>query len=43
MLQAFKDGLAGVDLTKMIQMSMDGPNTNLKFLEVLKKKKRARN
>ena len=39
LLQAFEDGLAGVDLIKMIQVSMNGPNTNLKFLEVLKKKR----
>ena len=36
LLRNFSDGVEGFDLSKMIQVSMDGP-VNLKFLEVLKK------
>lgn len=28
----FNQGLSGVDLSKLVQVSMDGPNVNLKFL-----------
>lgn len=37
LLQAFKERLAVFDLTKMIQVSMDGSNVNVKFLADLKK------
>ena len=37
LLKNFPDGLEGFDSSKMIQVSMDSPSVNLKFLEVLKK------
>ena len=35
-LKAFKDDLKGLTLSRMVQVSMDGPNVNLKFLRNLK-------
>ena len=32
LVKAFNDGLNELDMTKMVQISMDGPNVNLKFL-----------
>lgn len=32
LLKAFLEGLEGLDLHKILQISMDGPNVNLKFL-----------
>ena len=37
LVKAFNDGLNELDLTKLIQISMDGPNSNLKFLSEIKK------
>ena len=37
LVKAFGDGLNELDLTKLIQISMDGPNANLKFLSEIKK------
>ena len=37
LLKNFTGGLKGFDFSKMIQLFMDGPSANLKFLEVLKK------
>lgn len=37
LLSALKDGLVGLDWRKIIQVSMDGPNVNLKLLRLLKK------
>lgn len=36
LLQGFKDGLKSVDLRKILQVSMDGPYVNFKFLKDLK-------
>ena len=36
LMKAFNDGLEGLDQTKLIQISMDGTNTNLKFLSEMK-------
>ena len=33
----FNEGLKGIDLTKLIQVSMDGPSVNWKFYEKVKK------
>ena len=33
LVKAFNDGLNELDLTKLVQISMDGPNSNLKFFE----------
>lgn len=41
LLQAFKKGTAQLDPSKLLQVSMDGPNVNLKFMqELLKDRKR---
>ena len=32
MIVQFKEGLAGLDIRKMVQVSMDGRNVNLSFL-----------
>ena len=37
LVKAFSDGLNELDLTKLIQISVDGPNSNLKFLSEIKK------
>ena len=37
LLKNFNVGLEGFDFSKMIQVSMDGPSVNVKFLEVHKK------
>lgn len=34
--QKFKEGLGSLPLTKLMQISMDGPNVNLKFLDSMK-------
>ncbi|GBM75925.1 hypothetical protein AVEN_125336-1 [Araneus ventricosus] len=36
LLQAFKDGLKSVEFKKILQISMDGPDINLKFLKDFK-------
>ena len=36
LLKSFNEGLEGLDLSKLVQVSMDGPNTNLKFLQELR-------
>nr|CAD7440345.1 unnamed protein product [Timema bartmani] len=33
---ALKEGLSGLDVHKIIQLSMDGPNVNMKLLQMLK-------
>ena len=35
LLKSSNEGLDGLDLRKFVQVSMDGPNTNLKFLQEL--------
>ena len=37
LVKAFNDGFNELDLTKLVQISMDGPNSNLKFLSEMKK------
>ena len=37
LLKSFNEGLEGLDLSKLVQVSMDGSKTNLKFLQELKK------
>lgn len=37
LLEAIKEGLAGLNWKKILQVSMDGPNVNLKLLRLLKK------
>ena len=37
LVKSFNDELNELDLTKLIQISMDGPNSNLKFLSEIKK------
>ena len=39
LLNRFFEGLEGLDATKLLQVSMDGPNTNLLFLKKLKKER----
>ena len=39
LLNRFFEGLEGLDVTKLLQVSMDGPNTNLLFLKKLKKER----
>lgn len=39
LLSNFKDVLSCVDDSKILQVSMDGPNTNLKFLKCLQKER----
>ena len=39
LVKSFNEGLERLDLSKLVQMSMDGPNTNLKFLQELKKER----
>ena len=39
LLKALEDALKDIDSSKIIQVSMDGPNTNLKFLEEYKKRR----
>ena len=39
LLKSFNEGLEGLDLSKLVQVSMDGPTTNLKFLQELKKER----
>ena len=41
LLHNFNDALKDVDSTKILQVSMDGPSTNLRFLEELQKEKKA--
>lgn len=36
LLEAFKSGLEGIDCSKILQVSMDGPNVNWSFLKLLK-------
>ena len=43
LVQNFNEGLAGMDPSKNIQISMDGPNVNLKFLETVKKEREETN
>ena len=40
LLKKINDGLAGLDLSKEIQLSMDGPNVSWKVLSDMKKRKR---
>ena len=37
LVKAFNDGFNELDLTKLVEISMDGPNSNLKFLSEMKK------
>ena len=37
LVKTFNDGFNELDLTKLVQISMDGPNSNLKFLSEMKK------
>ena len=37
LVKAFNDGFNELDLNKLVQISMDGPNSNLKFLNEMKK------
>ena len=37
LVKTFNDGFNELDLTKLVQISMDGPNSNLKFLSEVKK------
>ena len=39
LLKHFTDGLSGLDPSKNLEISMDGPNINLKFLEGVKKER----
>ena len=39
LLEHFNDVCEHVDMSKLLQVSMDGPSTNLKFLEVLQKER----
>ena len=39
LLKHFTDGLSGLDPAKNRQISMDGPNVNLKFLEGMEKER----
>ena len=39
LMNRFFEGLEGLDATKLLQVSMDGPNTNLLFLKKLKKER----
>ena len=39
LLRGFEEGLSGVDMSKVIQISMDGPHTKHKFLTELRKKR----
>lgn len=36
---AFKNGLKALDIDRLVQIGMDGPNTNLKFLREFRKEK----
>ena len=40
LLKHFADGLSGLDPSKNLQISVDGPNVNLKFLKGVKKRNR---
>ena len=40
LLKHFTDGLSGLDLSKNLQISGDGPNVNLKFFRRSEKRKR---
>ena len=37
LVKAFNDGFNKLDLTKLVQISMDGPNSNPTFLSEMKK------
>ena len=39
LMKNFAKGLDGLDVSKLIQVSMDGPNTNLLFLKKMKKER----
>ena len=39
LIKNFNDGLTGIDPSKNLQISMDGPNVNIKFLEMIKKER----
>ena len=39
LIKNFNDGLTGIDSSKNMQISMDGPNVNIKFLEMIKKER----
>ena len=39
LLSSLEDSVKKIDATRMIQVSMDGPNTNLRFLGEYKKKR----
>ena len=36
LIKAFKQGISSLDISKLVQVSMDGPNVNLKFFKALK-------
>ena len=37
LIKNFNDGLTGIDPSRNLQISMDRPNVNIKFLEMIKK------
>ena len=39
LIKNFNDGLTGTDPSKNLQISMDRPNVNIKFLEIIKKER----
>ena len=43
LVKNFHEGLTGIDPSKNVQISMDGPNVNLKFLETVKKEREEAN
>lgn len=40
---AFKNGLKALDIDRLVQIGMDGPNTNWKFLREFRKEKEVNN